>query len=82
MVPMLFAVAVALPVVGGVVLLVRRMLRSHALTEKELEQLEREQRSVEIMQLPTLTTEGTAKVARDTDFEMDANIARMRGQGF
>ena len=78
----LLSLAVVIPLVGGVVLVVRGMLRSHELTEQELYRLEREQAPVEVMQLPTLTTEMTGKVARDPKFEIEANMVRMRGQGY
>ena len=78
----LLSLALVVPLVGGVVLVVRRMLRGHSLTEQEFQRLQGEQGPVEAMQLPTLTTEMTGKVARDPKFEVDANIVRMRGQGF
>ena len=82
MAAMLLSLAIAIPVVGGVVLLVRRMLRRHVPTEEELERLERDSREpVRSMMLPTLTTEMDARVARDPDFELDANTVRNR-QGF
>ncbi len=67
-------------ILGGVVLLVRRMLRRHKLTEKELRQLELDQQnSVQAMMLPTLTTEGTRRIGRDPEFELDAEVVRMKG---
>jgi hypothetical protein len=69
-------------VVAAIVILVRRMLRRHRLTDKELQQLELDQQEpVTTMMLPTLTTEMTARVARDPDFELDASTVRNR-QGF
>jgi hypothetical protein len=82
MAAIVFSLAIAIPIVGGVVLLVRRMLRGHQLSEEELDRLERDQREpVSSMMLPTLTTEVDAKVARDPDFELDASTVRNR-QGF
>ena len=82
MAAIVFSLAVAIPVVGGVVLLVRRMLQDHRLSEEELERLEQNRREpVSSMMLPTLTTEMDAKVARDPDFELDASTVRNR-QGF
>ena len=82
MAAIVFSLAVAIPVVGGVVLLVRRMLRGHQLSDEELERLEQDRRApVSSMMLPTLTTEMDAKVARDPDFELDASTVRNR-QGF
>jgi hypothetical protein len=82
MAAIVFSLAIAIPIVGGVVLLVRRMLRRHVPTDDELERLEQSQREpVRSMMLPTLTTEMDAKVARDPDFELDASTVRNR-QGF
>jgi hypothetical protein len=82
MAAIVFSLAIAIPIVGGVVLLVRRMLRGHQLSEEELDRLERDQREpVSSMMLPTLTTEMDAKVARHPDFELDASTVRNR-QGF
>ncbi len=70
-------------IVTAIVLLVRRMLRRHKPTEKELRQLELDQQNpVPAMMLPTLTTEGTDTVARDPDFEIDALRVRLRGMGW
>ena len=82
MAAILFSLAVAIPVVSGVVLLVRRMLKRHVPTEEELARLEQDQREpVSSLMLPTLTTEMDAKVARDPQFELDASTVRNR-QGF
>ena len=76
------SLAVAIPVVGGVVLLVRRMLQRHRPSEEQLQRLDQGQpETVSSMMLPTLTTEMDAKVARDPDFELDASTVRNR-QGF
>ncbi|HEX5139954.1 MAG TPA: hypothetical protein VFX19_03355 [Dehalococcoidia bacterium] len=78
----LVSLLLAIPVVGAVVLLVRRMLRRHVPTDAELERLARTQTGpVEYMMLPTLTTEMSGKVARDPEFELDAMTVRNR-QGF
>jgi hypothetical protein len=73
----------AIPVVGAVVLLVRRMLRRHVPTDAELERMARQQAGpVEYMHLPTLTTEMSGKVARDPDFELEANKLRIKSMGW
>ncbi len=70
-------------IVAAIVLVVRRMLRRRKPTEKELRQLELDQREpLPTMMLPTLTTEGTGSVARDPDFELDALRVRLRGMGW
>jgi hypothetical protein len=82
MAAIVFSLAIAIPIVGGVVLLVRRMLKRHVPTNEELERLKQDQREpVSSMMLPTLTTEMDAKIARDPDFELDASTVRNR-QGF
>jgi hypothetical protein len=69
--------------VGVIVLLVRRMLRGHKPSEVELRRLELErQEPVETLMLPTLTTEMTGKVARDPDYELEAQKLRQRGMGW
>jgi hypothetical protein len=82
MAAIVFSLAIAIPIVGGVVLLVRRMLKRHVPTKEELERLKQDQGDpVSSMMLPTLTTEMDAKIARDPDFELDASTVRNR-QGF
>ena len=68
---------------AAVVLFVRRLLRRHKPTEKELRQLELDQQeAVRVMMLPTLTTEGTENIGRDPDYELDALRVRLRGMGW
>jgi hypothetical protein len=67
-------------IAAAVVFFVRRMLRRHKLTDKELRQLELDDRNgVPVMMLPTLTTDGTSQVGRDPEFELDAEVVRMKG---
>ncbi|HEX5369351.1 MAG TPA: hypothetical protein VFY10_08065 [Dehalococcoidia bacterium] len=76
----LVAFGVPLLIAAAVVRLVQSMLLRHKPTEKELRQLELDDRNgVPAMMLPTLTTEGTGQVGRDPEFEMDALAVRVKG---
>ena len=75
----LFGLVVAIPIIGAVVLFVRRMLRRHRPTPEEIRRAQLSESPG--AHLPTGTTEMTQPVRRDPDFEMDANQVRNR-QGF
>jgi hypothetical protein len=65
---------------AGLVHLVRRMIERREPSEAELRAAEQEDVRTGA-HLPTLTTEMTGKVARDPQFELDAQTVRGR-QGF
>jgi hypothetical protein len=76
----LFGLLIVGSLLAGLVHLVRRMIEHHELTEAELRAVEQQDARTGA-HLPTLTTEMTGKVARDPQFELDAQTVRGR-QGF
>jgi hypothetical protein len=76
----LFGLLIVGTLLAGLVHLVRRMIERHQPTEGELHAAE-QQGAWTGAHLPTLTTEMTGKVARDPQFELDAQTVRGR-QGF
>jgi hypothetical protein len=76
----LFGLVVVGTLTAGLVQLVRRMIERHQPSEEELRAAE-QQGAWTGAHLPTLTTEMTGKVARDPQFEIDAQTVRGR-QGF
>jgi hypothetical protein len=77
----LFGLLIVGGLTAGLVHLVRRMIERHQPTEEELHAAEQQQGAWTGAHLPTLTTEMTGKVARDPQFELDAQTVRGR-QGF
>jgi hypothetical protein len=78
----LFGLLIVGSLLSGLVHLVRRMIEYHELTEAEMRAAEQQDAWTGAgAHLPTLTTEMTGKVARDPQFELDAQTVRGR-QGF
>jgi hypothetical protein len=76
----LFGLLVVGTLTAGLVHLVRRMIERHRPTEAELHAAEPKDAWTGA-HLPTLTTEMTGNMARDPQFELDAQTVRGR-QGF